>query len=153
MKLWPFCELFYARQPVEALCLHLQNTYQANVLLILLVCWHHAHSRNLPVSSFRAAKRITDSEQQETVMALRQARKALKVQNLENCQAISTYILKAEVLLEQSLLQQMEACTAIQSSALLIDAQTLEGYLSECAVPDAKVSADRLLGLALECAA
>ncbi len=153
MKIWPFCERFYSRKPVEALCLQLQNEYDINVGLVIWLCWHVAHGRFLNEAAFIVAKRESLGGDHDTITQLRGLRKTLKSSQLVDGSTIKSHILAAEILLEKAILERLESEIELQELIPDSAAFGLLDYLHQYQVPEADRSTQFLYANALACIA
>lgn len=151
MKLWAFCELFYGRKPVETLCLKLQNQQGVNVGLVIWMCWHAAHHRFLDANTFAQAKAEVLGVHQALIDSLRSVRKSPIIQNLPAKNAISSHVLAAEILLEKTILEQLEANWPIKELAPVNEVFGLSDYLRQCQVQDVDQATQFLYANASAC--
>lgn len=151
MKIWPFCERFYSRKPVEALCLQLQNEYDINVGLVIWLCWHAAHGRFLSEATFVVAKRESLGGDHDMITQLRGMRKTLKSSELVDGSIIKSHILAAEILLEKAILERLESEIELQELIPDSAAFGLLDYLRQYQVPEADRSTQFLYANALAC--
>lgn len=137
MKLWDFCEQFYGDKRIELLCLDLQNRYQANVGLMLWLCWLARIDRFVNQNVFDQAKSLSDSFHDNYIILIRNLRKNAKIGALNHGQFISQYLLSAEILLERELLESFETLYAgSYQSAPDESTYGLADYLRACNVAD-----------------
>ncbi|WP_053981258.1 TIGR02444 family protein [Marinagarivorans algicola] len=151
MKLWPFCERFYSRKPVEALCLQLQDNHNICVGLVIWLCWHAAYGRFLNEATFAIAKREFLGADHGMIEQLRSVRKILKSSALADGAAIKSHILAAEILLEKAILERLESYIQLQELTPDSAAFGLLDYLRQHQVPEADRSAQFLYANALAC--
>ena len=113
-SLWDFAVEIYAFPDVEKVCLELQNSYHANVNVILWCLWLEEEGIILSSTWIDDVLIKIDNVSQMTVANLRDVRRQLmeggnftKVQ----AQTISKHILNAELLIEKVLLHRLQDLT------------------------------------------
>ena len=147
-SLWDFSTRVYADQQIEQYCIELQDQRQANVNIMLWCCWLDANDIVLSCNILDDVLISIDSISQQTVVKLREARRALisssaftKVQ----ASLVKKHILAAEIMLEKILIQKLQdmTCKFLESRDYTFEQGhdprlDLEYYLSFLGVVDAK---------------
>lgn len=104
----------YAEPKVEELCLHLQNKYQANVNILLWVCWLKAESIKIDRRWLDDVLISVDTLSQLTVARLQEVRRVIKESSgftRVQSKLINKHILTAELMAEKVFLQRMQDMT------------------------------------------
>ncbi len=145
MRLWDFCEQFYSDKRVELLCLDLQNRYQANVSLVLWLCWLAKMECFVSSQLFEQAKSLSLSFHESYIAPVRTLRKNAQVKSFNHAPSIIKHLLSAEITLERELLELFEA----QFSKYLArtpapNTYGLNDYLLSCQVVDSESAAQFL---------
>lgn len=137
VDLWAFCESLYREPDIEAFCLQLQDQQQVNVLVLLWCTWLEAQGLSISSNELAVAAQSINRKSHEVIVPLRQLRRRLKVQSyLPEAvrQEARSHLLKAELVLEKQLLQELEATTMALSKgvagltplSLLVEIEGLE---------------------------
>ena len=148
-SLWDFACGLYAYQDVRQQCLELQDVYQANVNLILWLCWLHASEIHVHRDALCEARTIADGSSRELLLTLRDARAQLiacsnftRVQQ----QLIRKHILSAELAIEKVMLQRLQDLTArIPRVSVIHEELTVFDYLDSLGLEAAGEQAAFLL--------
>lgn len=139
--LWDFALAFYAQPHVADACLQLQDKHQANVCLLIGMCWLDARQQYLVDAEFAILKNRIEGWAQEVVMPLRSLRRLLKLpfENLaqdETQTQLRMSIKQAELLAEKKLLLEIERWTLpIAVSKGAINLKNLARYARELNAP------------------
>lgn len=113
--LWTYATGFYAQEAIQQKCLELQDTYGANVDMVLWLCWLDSNRIHLPPAALDEALTIVGGSNQELLTGLRELRSRLvasgnftRVQE----QLVRKHILAAELAIEKILLQRLQDLTS-----------------------------------------
>lgn len=145
-SLWRFALAFYAQPSVSESCLMLQDTYQANVCLIIAMCWLDTRAISISEMDLNPIVAYADQWAAQVIAPLRGLRRALKhsVANLledDLQQQIRNHIKQAELLAEQKLLQELERLINQQPHSVSIESQqNVNNYLTWLAVDEETIS-------------
>lgn len=114
-SLWDFACGLYADPSIKEQCLDLQDVYNADVTLILWLCWIDAADLGVRRADLPQAQGIVAGVNRELLTGLRELRSQLiasssftRVQE----QLIRKHILSAELAIEKVLLQRLQDLTA-----------------------------------------
>lgn len=147
--LWDFALALYAQPQVPDSCLQLQDEYNANVCLVLAMCWLDARQYPLSDSGFSNLKLHISGWTTQIVEPLRRIRRQLKspidfFEQDETQAQLRNLVKQAELLAERKLLEEIERWVDENSQAKdPITASNLERYMRELNVPLSLVSALR----------
>ena len=147
--LWDFALALYAQPQVPDTCLQLQDEYNANVCLVLAMCWLDARQYALSDSGFSNLKLHISGWTTQIVEPLRRTRRQLKLpidffEQDETQTQLRNLVKQAELLAEKKLLKEIERWVDENSQAKdPITASNLERYMRELNAPLSLVSALR----------
>jgi uncharacterized protein (TIGR02444 family) len=140
VDLWSFSERLYSQPGIEALCLELQDSYDANVLILLWCAWLEVQARSLSHDQLRLATKLVASACAPTVVPLRALRRALKTSSVlpdDVARQVRKSILDAELTVERYVLNQLQVlpgddtaarCGGTDLSPLALYWKRLEGF-------------------------
>lgn len=146
-NLWQFACTLYAYEPVKELCLRLQNGRDANVDLILWLCWLHLRKLRLDRSVLVEAQQLVGGVSESLIKGLRGMRgPMLKCSGYSNTQQqeLRDKLLAAELAVESIVLQQLQELTLRSPAAAGPDYLTLADYLHSVCAAEAAHAARQL---------
>jgi uncharacterized protein (TIGR02444 family) len=139
--LWDFALALYAQPQVPDTCLQLQDEYNANVCLVLAMCWLDARQYPLSDADLSRLKMHISGWTTQIVEPLRGIRRQLKspvdsfVQD-ETQEQLRNLVKQAELLAEKKLLEEIERWVNENSRAKdQTTSSNLERYMHELNVP------------------
>lgn len=102
-EFWNYsCEKF-AHKDIERLCLDLQNGFQCDVNMLLLICWlNHKNKKADDVNFISSATRLSQEWQQGVIEPLRNVRKQITTLKGIDAKKIKKSLLKSELEAEKS---------------------------------------------------
>lgn len=148
-SLWVFACGLYGFADVKNQCLELQDVYEANVDVVLWLCWLHCRQLNKPKTALAQALQVVGGVNQELLGSLRTLRGELlasssftRVQE----QQVRRHIVSAELAIEKVLLQRLQDLEArLPEVPKDQEPLTLSDYLDSLGLNDAGATARDLL--------
>lgn len=142
-----FALAFYAQPQVAETCLRLQDEHQANVCLLIAMCWLDARQYHLADEELLALQNHIRGWTQDVVEPLRYLRRRLKLSfetlpQDETQMELRNTLKQAELLAEKKLLMEIERWIGKNSQASVTGAQgkNLERYTRELKAPKGLVA-------------
>jgi uncharacterized protein (TIGR02444 family) len=154
LSLWDFSLQLYSKPGVESMCLELQDSYGADVNLLLWCQWLEQQHKRLTSERLQMAIMYIAPWKTQTVLPLRDLRRELKnrygTSNLA-MEKLRQTIKQAEVQAEQQLqilLEGLAEAWPVESVAIP-QGGNLRVFLQECELPEPKLAqaSDQLSGI------
>jgi uncharacterized protein (TIGR02444 family) len=111
LALWDFSLSLYSKPHIAECCLHLQDTYDVNITILLWSAWLEQQQIQLTYEKLTAALTLIESWDTDYVQTLRKLRRQMKQEfahNLVSVSATRELIKKAELAAEKQALHWLE---------------------------------------------